>query len=670
MFFSFCRKFILFSFFCLVLAGSQAVLAGDNNWRDISPADMSSKTPKVDPEADAEAIFWEVRVNDGSSSKLSLEHYVRIKIFTERGRDDYSKVDIPYSKNMKIKDIAARIVKPDGTIVEITDKDIFEREIVKIGKNKIKAKSFAVPNIEPGVIIEYKYREVIKNAGARGMTLTFQREIPVQTLSYYYKPYKKREPQYQPYNFKGVKFVEDKKGYYLAERKDVPAFKTEPQMPPENTVRPWILLQGFELNIVNASAFSISFAFKDPSNPVSYWGGFSAEKSGLYKYMTKKDKDITKAAEEITASAKTPKEKLQKLYEFCQTQIKNNSFDPSLTDDERDDLPEIKSLDDVLKKKQAYSPYIDMIFGAMAHSLGFETRIAFTADRSEMFFDPSMTNEDFVHAAAIAVKVDNKWAYYNPGVSFVPAGKLVWYEEGVWALLIDDKSSMWEKTPMTGYADTKQKRVGEFNLLEDGTLEGDVTIEYTGQSALSERLDTFDESDNKREEDLKNEIKSRISAAEVSNISTQNINDHSKPLIQKYKIRIPNYAQKTGKRLFFQPGIFEYGEKPLFTSAKREYSIYFNYPWSEEDYIEIKMPSGFKLDNADSPSDIGDSGGITSVKYKVGVDRENNKLVYQRNFYFGGKETVLFQASTYPALKNLFDAFNKADSHTITLKQD
>jgi hypothetical protein len=63
-------------------------------------------------------------------------------------------------------------------MVEIGKNDIFEREIVKANGIKIKAKSFAVPNVEAGVIIEYKYKEAVDNAGAVGMRLQFQRDYP------------------------------------------------------------------------------------------------------------------------------------------------------------------------------------------------------------------------------------------------------------------------------------------------------------------------------------------------------------------------------------------------------------------------------------------------------------------------------------------------------------
>jgi hypothetical protein len=84
------------------------------------------KEPAVEKDADAEVVIWDVRVSyedNGGQPSTVLSHYVRIKIFNERGRDAQSKVDIPELKlrgrNTKIKDIAGRTIKPDGQIVEL-----------------------------------------------------------------------------------------------------------------------------------------------------------------------------------------------------------------------------------------------------------------------------------------------------------------------------------------------------------------------------------------------------------------------------------------------------------------------------------------------------------------------------------------------------------------------
>lgn len=661
---------LMLSILCLCASSALTVLAQDKDWRPITPAELSAKAPVVEPDADAEAMFWEVRIDDSSVDEVSLRHYVRVKIFTERGREKYSKFDIPFTKGWKIKELSARVVKPDGSSTEVGKDDIFEREIVKAGGVKVKAKSFAVPNIEPGVIVEYRYRESIANAGAKGMRLVFQRDIPIQNLAYYYKPFNSKPPKYQSFNFTDTKFVKDEKGYWLANRKNVPSFREEPRMPPEDTVRPWILLTGASLEVTDVNAFSIQYTVKDPSNPVQYWGTVSAENAPLVKLMTKSSGDVKKLAADLTAGVTTPEDKLRKLYEYAQTQIKNTTYDTSLTDEDRRKLPRAESAGDVIKRKSASAQWIDMLFGAMASSLGYETRIAFSGDRSEFFFRPEMANENFVHPAAIAVSVaPDQWRYFNPGTPFLPYGMLIWYEEDTWALLVGEKRYSWERLPMAEHAKSEAKREGKFKLTEDGALEGTVRIEYNGQQAVSYRIENYDESATKREDNLKDEIKRHFSTAEISNIKIDNLMDASKPLVHEYTIRVPNYAQRTGKRLFLQPGFFEYGSEALFSGAARKYDIFFRYPWAESDKVVISLPAGFDLDSADAPGLIADQQKIGSLNVTIGVDKANNSLVYDRKFHFGGGGNILFDAAMYSALKNLWDAFQKSDAHTITLKQ-
>lgn len=665
------KQIVRLSIFCLLLAFSQLIFAQDKEWREVTPAELAMKTPKVEPDADAEAIFWETRIDDSSSEKLSRTNYVRVKIFTERGREKFSKVDVPFIKGWKIKDVAARVIKADGSIVELKKEDIFEREIARASGVKIKAKSFAVPNIEPGAIIEYRYREVIDDGSASGMRLAFQRDIPVQNLSYYYKPYNKVEPRFQSFNMSDTKFVKDDKGFYLASRLNVPSFKEEPRMPPEDQVRPWMLLRGGAGgSIVAASEYSVVVRIKDPGNPQQFWATVGSERIGLTNYMTKANGDIKKAANEITANASTDEEKLKKLYEFCQTQIKNTIFDAALTDEDRQKLQSNKAITDTLKRKTGTDRDIDLLFGAMASSLGMETRIAHLSDRSEMFFTPQMTNEFFIQPGAIAVQVGSDWKVFNPGSKFLPYGMMPWYQEKVWTLLVGEKGSTWIQTPLSGYEKSVAKRTGKFKLLEDGTLEGDVRMEYAGQLGYLYKMESFKQSAVKREEDLKDEIKKHISTAEISGVNIENADDSEKPFVYSFKVRVPNYAQKTGKRIFIQPGFFEYGQNSVFSGANRKYDIHFQYPWSEQDNIEIALPKGFTLDNADAPGEIADPQKIGLVDVRIAVDNASNTLLYKRKFHFGGNGITLLPATAYQPLKNLFDLFNKADTHTITLKQN
>ena len=642
----------------------------DKNWRLVPAEDVSATAPMVEPDADAEALLWEMRIDDSSSEDLDMWHYVRVKIFTERGREKFSKFDIPFVKGTKIKNLTARVIRKDGTIVEVAEADIFEREIIRASGLKVKAKSFAVPNIEPGVIVEYRYKEAIDDAGASGMRLPLQRDIPVRQLSYYYKPYGK-EPQYQAYNNKEFKFVKDQKGFYLGERKNIPAFKEEPRMPPEDQVRPWLLLTSTRVQPLSMSYNSLTYVIKDPSNVQTYWAGFAAERNPTVEFILKKDKKIKAAAESITAGAATTDEKLRRLYDFVQKQIHNVHYDTKITPEQRKKLPQINSVGDILERKQAVSPaHVDWLFAALAGSIGMDVRLAFTGNRSEMFFNPTMTNERLVHFAGLAIADGVNFKFLNPCDPHIPFGSLSWIEEDSYVLMVGKGTYQWSETPAHTHAENNYKRKGDFRLLEDGTLEGDVTIELTGQPAFTFRQSNYDETLEKQTDAISSSVKSRISAAEVTAVTVENMTDSSKPLVQRYKVKVPNYAQKTGKRLFLQPSFFQYGPAAMFSSSTRQYDIFFRYPWSETDSINILLPKGFSLDSADAPAPFSDTNKIGSLDMKLSHDASKNMLIVNRNFYWGAKNNILFGAKFYEPVKNVFDAFHRSDSHTITLRQN
>jgi hypothetical protein len=288
-------------------------------------------------------------------------------------------------------------------------------------------------------------------------------------------------------------------------------------------------------------------------------------------------------------------------------------------------------------------------------------------DRGRRFFDRNVMVPGALKPSSIAVRSGEKWMFFDLGSKYVTPPMMPWQEEGVDGLIADARSE-WVKTPMSSPDKSKEKRTAKLTLDENGTLEGDVTIEYTGHLAVERKLLNDDDSPVQREENLKEAVKGRMSSAELSNIVIENATDPVKPFVYRYHVRVPGYAQRTGKRLFFQPGYFHKGIDALFSAGTRRYPIYFHFPWSEEDQIEISLPKGYALDNADRPASI-NVGGICKHEIKMGVTKEQDMLVYRRNFFFGGNDTILFPVTTYEQVKRLFDEINRADNHMITLKQ-
>lgn len=636
-----------------------AVTARAQDWKPISPAELAQSAPIVEAAADAEVIFWEVTVDDSSPSETSLRHYVRVKVFNDRGRETYSKIDISSEPGNKIKDVAARVINPDGTIVQVKKDDIFDRTIAKAGGEKQKATSFAVPGVGPGVMVEYRYREVVPSDGYYiTLRFVFQRELPVQRITFYVKPFAGEvRMKYLPFNVPAdVRFAPDKNGFSKVSMTNLAPLREEPRMPPLNDVRPWML---------------IYYSDDAEMTNIEYWKKYNSELNNLHKDEIKPNDDIKRAAAEITAGASTPDEKLAKLYDYCRTQIKNLGFDTTMTLEEKIKVKNNKTAGDTFNRKVGWGGDIDMLFAALANALGMEARVAWTGDRGRTFFSRLMSSRHLVHAAAVGVKVGEVWKFFNPGARFIQLGMLDWTEEGQDALMVGAKEVTWAQTPLSDPARTRETRTAKFKLNEDGTLEGDVRIEYTGQLGFNRKVVNFDDSPTKQEESLREEIKDRMSTAELADIKIENVSDPNNPFVYSFKIRVPGYAQRTGKRLFFQPGFFEHGGKTQFTAKDRKYDVYFHYGWSEEDDITFELPDGFTLDNADVPVPITPqkTNDICALSIKMSVSNDKKTLIYKRSFFFGGRGVIQFPVTSYAAIKNLFDMFRTADDHSLALRQ-
>jgi hypothetical protein len=648
-------------FVCLRVFAPMPATAAAEDWKVVDPAELALKTPTVEKEADAEGLFWEVRIDDSPDGDLIFTHYLRVKVFTDRGRESQSKIDLPfgnfYGSEVKIKDIAARTIKSDGSIVELKKEDIFERTIVKVSGLKVKARSFAMPSVEPGCIIEYRWREVRVKSTAHYLRLQFQRDIPVRRVQYLIKPY-----DYEGLSFNSVTmhgqsspWVKEKNGFYSTTMTNMPAMQEEAYMPPEDQVKTWMLVY-----------YKRGDARPDPDK---YWSEIGKTFYEDNKSLIKPNDEVKKLAASLIAEAKTDDEKLQRLFDYCRTNIKNAGNDASgLSTEEREKLKDNKSPADTLKRGIGYGRDIDTLFAALANAAGFDARIALSPDRGDLFFDKGLPNSYFIDPRNIAVNVGGTWKFFNPGYNYIPYGMLLWREEGEQALITDPKQPLWVETPMSPPDKSQIKRRATLKLTDDGTLECGVSIQYSGHWAIERKEEIDEESETQRVDRLKSEVKEQMSAAEITDIKIENVTDHVKPLVYTFHVRVPGYAQRTGKRIFVQPAFFQRGVEPLFATGGRRHPIYFHFPWSEDDQVHIELPPGYALDNADAPAPFG-SGKISEYRPALSVTSDGKTLVYKRTFFFGGGNAVLFPLETYPAMKGYFDQLHKQDNHNIALKQ-
>jgi hypothetical protein len=615
-------------------------------WRPIDPAELAQKTPKVEADSDSEVIFWDVQVEG-----FTLSHYRRIKVFNTRGRDFWSTVTIPHTNGTDISHIAARTVHPDGSSLELGQNAIRET-VDRIGHQQIRNTVFVIPNVEAGSIIEYRWTET--HVFWSGMRLDFQLDnVPAQIVRYWIRPSARPNTTMHVAAFNCSPTGEYlAHGVYLASLSNVPALRREPWMPPADQVRAWSLIY-----------FAPGSREEEPSK---FWDNYRKSVYSRVNPLMKADKDVRAIADRLTANDRSPEGKVSVLYDYCQSRIRNIDTD-QISAEERGRAKKNLSSADTLAHGIGTPDDIWLLFAALASAEGYDVRWALMADRNQPSFDVSFRNGYFLRHAAIAVKFDSGWRFYDPASIFGPHDLITAEREGLPALLCDPREPMFLSMP-TSNADQNLERLrASLELKEDGSIEGNLEKHCKGHRAVSRRLGLLGQSDAQRQEAFKREIAAMLSTAEVSDVSIENAGDSEKPLVYRCHVRVAAYAQRAGRRILFVPDVFRQNAKAVFTATTRKNPVYFPYAETEDDEVTIEIPSDFEFEVPRVPAAIRLG---TLGEYQVHATiQSRNKLMYTRRFVISQPGGARVPAENYGYLKSLFGAMANADSQMFILRR-
>ena len=125
----------------------------------VSSDELKTTSEPLAPGAPAIILYRQVDRDDNGQTSHE-DNYLRIKILTEEGRK-YANVEIPFLKKAEdVVEVRGRTIRPDGSIADFDGK-VYEKELVK-GKVqgrafKYLAKTFTLPDVQVGGIIEYSY---------------------------------------------------------------------------------------------------------------------------------------------------------------------------------------------------------------------------------------------------------------------------------------------------------------------------------------------------------------------------------------------------------------------------------------------------------------------------------------------------------------------------------
>jgi hypothetical protein len=666
---AFLRLSFVFGFICTgsALAQSKAPPPPEfAGWLPITDEERSVKAPVVEKDAGAEILLWRVRVADefqGSDLQRIVYNYVRVKIFDEKGKEKASAVDLPYREPGTIMDVSGRTIKPDGSIVELDGKAVLRRVLAHVGRLSEKAVSFTMPAVEPGAIIEYRWKQTEDDNRFRYFALHFQRDLPVQNVTYYLKPlahvFINEQMAIQAFHCSPTKPVAGRDGWQETSLHNIPAFHEEPYAPSNPNLEQWALLY---------------YRPTDAKPPEKYW---NEEGKRVYKRVKdglKLSDEMKSGAAGAVASAKTDEEKIAALSAFLRQNVRSIG-DPTVTAAERQQyfqkLPKDRerTAGEIFKSGLAAPNEMNLVFAGLAEPAGFDARPALIGSRLEVQFEPKMMGDTyFLDRNGVALKLGRDWKVLDVSRKRVSPGMLPWDEEGVFALICDPKEPSFIQTPVAPADASIDEHTGRFKLSAEGTLSGDVSERYTGHRAEEYRGELTDLSAAQREDWFRERRGPMFPDGEFTDFKIENLDDASKPLRLTYHLNAPLFAQSTGKRMLFQPNLFRRAQAVPFTASERRSTIEFRYGWKEVDRIRIELPPGYDFDSPDNPGGL-KFGKLGSYNLDMATTKgATRELSTTREFIFGADGNLYIGAEGYPTLKKIFDEVRIRDTHSISIK--
>ncbi len=623
-------------------------------WDPVAPEDLALATSKIEPGAGAEAIFWRMWVQDefaGGDVKQSRDSYVRIKVFTEQAAQQYSKLDIDYPMHgVVVRDISARTIKPDGSIVALDRRGIVEETVVKRRGQGIRRKSFAMPAVGPGCIVEYRYREV--RSGVAADVFDLQRDIPIQKLSYFVKPlsllgWSLRQMRFHTAAVSSNTPVD---GWYETSVVGQRAYTPEPFGPPEYQQRGWLLQYYTDERL---------------GSPERFWSDFAHTEADWFDGYVKPDKKAIALAEQVTSGATTDEERVRMLAEWLQ-----RAFLICRADDPDSlraaGLVRNTSLSQTLRQRGGTYFDADMAFAGLVRALGMQARLVRVASSLNWFFDKNMMDGAFLPSYQVGVRLGGSWRTFDPATRYLAWDMLPWDEEGQLALLCDADSARFVETQVANPERSQVTREGTLTVGEDGTVEGDLTLSFSGHLNEDYRrlLEGVPEAD--RDTTLLHELDWQEAGVHVSNIELRRGADERQPLVVQCHVRLPEFATVTGKRIILEPSILHAHAQAPFTASVRHTPVCFNYAWSERDSLLLNVPEGWTVAAVDALGPV-NAPGVAGYDCQSLVSDDRRRILYLRSLHIGDCGSTYFPAKSYPEVKRLFDWIQERDHATVTL---
>jgi hypothetical protein len=645
-----CVSAFAFLFLSVAAIAPRTSSAGDD-WLPITPADLALKDNPASPGAHAMILY---RSSDMDSKESSVHEYIRIKIFTQEGANE-ADVELPFNKKqVNILDIRGRTIHPDGSIVNFEGK-AFEKTIVKASGVKYLAKTFTLPDVHPGSIIEYKYREQGDPHYYVNESWTITSHLYTRDAHFIIRPDSSTYAaplMYRPYGLPaGTAPARQPNGTYTMDIHDIAGLQQEEYMPPDRVLQ-----------------VHVDFYYVNPSDPqketqAAFWNRKGKTWSDEVDRFVNKKSALEADLSHTVSADDSPDVKVRKIYARVQ-KIRNLSMEDAKSEKEQkqEQLKPNNNVEDVLKHNYANVRELNYTFVGLARTAGFSAAEVFVAPRHVNFFFPEMQDTSQLADDVVWVHAGTQDYYLDPAASAYPFGILPWYESNTRGIRCSKAGGELVTVPPSPPTQATTVRTAELEIDSDGEATGKLHVEFTGQLAAYRRELHREADEAGLRKSLGEEIQKWLPAGSSFEVATlTNWDNKELPLLVEGIAKIPNFGTAAGRRMLVPASPFKVQQAAAFQPEKRLYPVYFNCPSEEIDDVKLHVPAEFKIESVPPAKQV--KPGV--VSYEISAAQQGSVVEVKRLLVLDG---LVFPVSNYPTLRNFFNAVKTNDDAQIVLQ--
>jgi len=613
-----------------------------------------------DPKAPGASAVYLYREETTDDALHYHSYYERIKVLTEKGKEQAT-IRIPYEHGQfKVTNIQGRTIHADGTIVPLTVKptDLID---VKSGAFQFNTMVFTLPGVEVGSILEYRLDLRYDDNMVSEPTWRIQQPFFVHKAHYMFKPEGGTHNitdqsgrllsrlMYGTIGVPGEKVVADHVGRYTVDLTDIPPTPSEDWMPPLNTFNE-----------------RVNFYYTYVTSEKEFWDSEGKHWAKEAERFTNPGNPLKAAAAEIVGAATGEEQKARLIYTAVM-KLDNTDFSRRKSEAERkaEKLKAIKNAEDVWTQKSGSSDDMALLYVALARAAGLKVWPMEVVDRSRAIFDPRYLSIGQLDDYIAVVEIAGKEIYLDPGQKMCPFGLLHWKHTLATGIRLSDKGAIEGTTPANPYSSATVKRVAELDIDAAGAVKGVVRVLIVGAEALYWRQmaleNDVDEVKKRFNESLQQELPDGVQAEFDHFLS---LDDSNADLMGIVKVS-GNIGTATGKH-FFLPGFFfeSRANHPFVAQDKRTTPIDVQYARLVTDDVTYHLPTGFSVESA--PQAAGATWPDHAVLKAASATTAGSVEVTRTLVY----NFTILSSAAYPSLHDFYQKVATADQQQLVLTRE